>query len=241
MPRSHALCILSTVNRRVVIVSETVKRGESLGAQVARVLRQRIVRGELAPGDRLTEEGLAEEFEVSRGPVRDAITQLAFEKLIVVQKPRGIFIVGLTDDDVDQLYSLRSALELLAMSRAMRVEDDARWQEMARSLERMEQSAASGNHEAFATADLDFHSQIYALADHPRLEGAWEQYLPTFAALLEVTINHDEDLTESSHDHVLLMNIMRSGDTAVAIDVLTAHLDGARHRMMLELAARRVE
>lgn len=55
-------------------MTQSVKRGESLGSQLARVLRQRIVRGELAPGDRLTEEGLAEEFEVSRGPVRDAIT-----------------------------------------------------------------------------------------------------------------------------------------------------------------------
>ncbi|MFC9984457.1 GntR family transcriptional regulator [Microbacterium keratanolyticum] len=222
-------------------MSQGVKRGESLGAQVARVLRQRIVRGDLAPGDRLTEEGLAEEFEVSRGPVRDAITQLAFEKLIEVQKPRGIYIVGLTDDDVDQLYSLRSALEQLAMSRAMRVDDEDRWQAMVHSVDRMEAAAASGNHEAFAAADLDFHSQIYALADHPRLEGAWNQYLPTFTALLEVTINHDHDLTESSHDHVLLMNIMRGGDVGVAADVLAAHLDGARHRMMLELAARRAE
>jgi len=222
-------------------VTESVKRGESLGSQVARVLRQRIVRGDLAPGERITEEGLAEEFSVSRGPVRDAVTQLAFEKLVEVQKPRGIFVVGLTDDDVDQLYSLRSALEQLAMARAMRVEDDERWLAMTRSVERMSEAAAASNHEAFAAADLDFHSQIYALADHPRLEGAWRQYLPTFAALLEVTINHDHDLSESSHDHVLLMDIMRSGDAKVAGDVLAAHLDGARHRMMLELAARRSE
>ena len=46
-------------------MTESVKRGESLGAQVAQVLRQRIVRGELAPGARITEEALAEEFSVS--------------------------------------------------------------------------------------------------------------------------------------------------------------------------------
>ena len=49
-------------------MTQTVKRGESLGAQIARVLRHRIVRGELAPGERITEEALAEEFAVSRGP-----------------------------------------------------------------------------------------------------------------------------------------------------------------------------
>lgn len=217
-------------------MTQTVTRGESLGAQVARVLRQRIVRGELAPGARITEEALAEEFSVSRGPVRDALTQLSFEKLVEVQRPRGVYIVGLTGDDVDQLYSLRGALEQLALSRAMRVEDEARWAAMAAAVDRMGEAADRGDHAAFVTADLEFHSQIYALADHPRLEGAWNQYLPTFTALLEVTINHDEDLHESSDDHVTLMQVMRTGTPAQAAKVLSEHLDGARRRMLSEIA-----
>ncbi|KYJ97254.1 GntR family transcriptional regulator [Microbacterium sp. CH1] len=219
-------------------MTQTVTRGESLGAQVARVLRQRIVRGELAPGARLTEEALAEEFAVSRGPVRDALTQLSFEKLVEVQRPRGVYIVGLTSDDVDQLYSLRGALEQLALSRAMRVDDDDRWQPMAEAVQRMAEAADAGDHAAFVTADLDFHSQIYALADHPRLQGAWNQYLPTFAALLEVTINHDEDLHESADDHVTLLDVMRTGSPDAAAAVLSAHLDGARERMLHEVGSR---
>jgi len=215
----------------------TVKRAESLGAQIANVLRQRIVRGELAPGERITEEALAEEFDVSRGPVRDALTQLSFEKLVRIQRPRGVFVVGLTRDDVDQLYSLRGALEQLALSRAVRVEDDARWQAMADAVQRMTDAAEAGDHAAFVVADLDFHSQIYALADHPRLEGAWRQYLPTFTALLDVTINHDDDLHGSAADHVTLMDVMRSGEAVEAAEVLTAHLDGARERMLSELEA----
>ena len=219
-------------------MTQTVKRGESLGAQVAQVLRQRIVRGELAPGARITEEALAEEFSVSRGPIRDALTQLSFEKLVEVQRPRGVYITGLTHDDVDQLYSLRGALEQLALARAMRVDDDARWTAMAAAVGRMGEAADSGDHAAFVAADLEFHSQIYALADHPRLQGAWSQYLPTFTALLEVTINHDEDLHESSGDHMKLMDVMRSGTPEQAAEVLTAHLDGARDRMLSELADR---
>lgn len=219
-------------------MTQSVKRGESLGAQVAQVLRHRIVSGELAPGARITEEALAEEFSVSRGPVRDALTQLSFEKLVEVQRPRGVYIVGLTRDDVDQLYSLRGALEQLALSRAMRVDDDARWTAMAAAVGRMGEAADAGDHAAFVAADLEFHSQIYALADHPRLEGAWNQYLPTFTALLEVTINHDEDLHESSGDHVKLMDVMRSGTPTKAAKVLTEHLDGARERMLSEIAAR---
>lgn len=217
-------------------MTETVKRGESLGAQIANVLRQRIVRGQLAPGERITEEALAEEFHVSRGPVRDALTQLSFEKLVRIQRPRGVFVVGLTRDDVDQLYSLRGALEQLALSRAIRVQDEARWRTMVDAVERMLKAAERNDHASFVEADLDFHSHIYSLADHPRLEGAWRQYLPTFSALLEVTINHDEELHDSARDHVTLMEVMRSGDPAKAAEVLTAHLDGARDRMLSELA-----
>lgn len=216
-------------------MNETVRRGESLGAQIARVLRRRIVRGELAPGERITEEALADEFDVSRGPVRDALTLLSFEKLVEVQRPRGVFIVGLTSDDVDQLYSLRGALEQLALSRAMRVREEARWSAMLTAAERMDAAADAGDHPAFVAADLEFHSQIYALADHPRLEAAWQQYLPTFTALLEVTINHDDDLHESAADHHRLLGVMRGSDQRAAEDVLRTHLDGARDRMLSEL------
>ena len=221
-------------------MARSVQRAPSLGQQVADILRQRIVRGELVAGDRLTEEALAEEFTVSRGPVRDAITRLVFEKLVEVHAPRGIYIVGLNDDDVDQLYSLRAALEQLALERAMRVADDEKWTAMRDAVSRMNDAAQTSDHPDFLAADLDFHSQIYALAAHPRLEGAWRQYLPTFEALLEVTINHDDDLHDSAADHGRLYEIMRSGDVDGASRVLADHLQGARDRMTLELRSRTV-
>ena len=222
-------------------MSHGVMRAESLGSQIAGVLRTRIVRGELAAGERLTEEGLAEEFQVSRGPVRDAITQLTSELLVRVKRPRGIYIVGLGRDDVEQLYSLRTALERLALEGAMSTEGEEAWAAMRETVEVMARSARAGDHAEFARADLKFHSEIYALARNPRLEAVWRLYEPTFSALLEVTINHDRDLTDSADDHVLLYEIMRSGDVARADKVLVAHIDGARARMVQELEGRSTE
>lgn len=215
-----------------------VQRPVSLGSQVADILRQRIVRGELPPGHRLTEEGLAEEFNVSRGPIRDAITQLTFEALVGTQRPRGIYIIGLSSDDAEQLYSLRGALEHLALRRAMRVTDDARWAPMRARVEDMRRAADRREASAFSEADLDFHTTIYLLADHARLLAAWQQYMPTFAALLDVTIAHDADLHDSAEDHARLYDVMRSGDVTAASLVLDEHLAGAQERMSLELAAR---
>ncbi len=215
-----------------------VQRTVPLGTQVAAILRTRIVRGELAPGERLTEEALADEFGVSRGPVRDAVTQLSYERLVEVQKPRGIYVTGLTDDDVEQLYSLRGALEQLAMKRAMMVTDDARWAPALADVERMARAADDGDHAAFLAADMRFHDLLYELADHPRLRAAWQQYALTWEALLQVTVNHDRDLHESADAHRRLYEVMRAGDPVIAAAELQGHLAGAEKRMRLELDAR---
>lgn len=231
---SFRRCTLFTVNRGDV-VANSISRPEALGVQIANVLRKRIVRGELAPGERITEEGLAEEFNVSRGPIRDALTQLTSERLVRVTRPRGVFVVGLSGDDIDQLYSLRDALEQLAVSRAMRVTDESRWATTAASVDSMVAAADAGDHKAFLAADLDFHTSLYALADHPRLEAAWRLYLPTFETLLEITVNHDQDLHESANAHVALYELMRSGDTEAAARELRIHLQQAEDRMREEL------
>ncbi|MGI6877412.1 GntR family transcriptional regulator [Microbacterium sp. gxy059] len=215
-----------------------VRRTEPLGAQVAAILRQRIVRGELAPGQRMTEEALAEEFGVSRGPVRDAITRLGYERLVEVHKPRGIYVIGLDDDDVEQLYSLRGALEQLALRRAMTVTDESRWEPMLACVEELAVAADASDHETFLDADLRFHTLLYDLADHPRLRATWRQHLPLFEALLQVTIDHDQDLHESAEAHRRLYEVLRAGDPVIAAAELQSHLAGAERRMRLELDAR---
>ncbi|WP_240423597.1 GntR family transcriptional regulator [Microbacterium halotolerans] len=204
---------------------------------MADILRRRIVRGELAQGDRLTEEGVAEEFGVSRGPVRDAVSLLVYEGLVETRRPRGIYIRGLTLDDIEQLYSLRGALEQLAVRRALGG-DEKTWQPVERLVQRMERAADARDHADFYRADVDFHSSFYELADHPRLLATWRQYEPTFMALLEVTINHDEDLHESAHSHRVLFDLIRAGDAEPVAAELADHLARAEERMRLELDAR---
>lgn len=121
----------------------------------------------------------------------------------------------------------------------MRVDDDTRWESVRRAVRRMRDAADQGDHATFLQADLDFHSQLYVLADHPRLAAVWGQYLPTFTALLEVTINHDDDLHESGADHERLYDLLRGGEISVASAALEEHLGGAARRMREELVTRR--
>jgi len=93
----------------------------SLSDDVVVRLRGEIVRGTFAPGERLNEVALAEAFDVSRGPIREALTILEREGLLTVEKHRGARVTLLSRNDIDEIYELRLALERLAMERAVRL------------------------------------------------------------------------------------------------------------------------
>jgi DNA-binding GntR family transcriptional regulator len=89
---------------------------KSLGEDVAERLREAILHGELSPGQRLREEELSVRLEVSRGPVRDAFILLEREGLVRSSRNRGVSVVELTRNDLQEIYTLRSALEPLAIT-----------------------------------------------------------------------------------------------------------------------------
>lgn len=98
----------------------------SLGDEVVTQLRAAIHRGDLAPGEHLSEEALARILKVSRGPIRDALKQLEREGLVVPQPNGRKFVARMTRQDVEEIYSLRLILECLAVQSACRNADDAK-------------------------------------------------------------------------------------------------------------------
>ncbi len=83
---------------------------ELLSDFVARNLAKEIEIGEFAPGEKLSEEAIAQRFGVSRGPVREAIRQLARDELVVLRPRRGAIIPALTPEEVGEMYEVRAAL-----------------------------------------------------------------------------------------------------------------------------------
>lgn len=201
-----------------------------LGEQVVRHLREAIVQGDLAVGTHLVEDALAGQFGVSRGPVRDALRQLEGEGLVRTRR-RGAFVVGIDSDDIDELYSLRGAVESLAARLAMgRPEVD--WQASERLVQQMHDKAAAGAAEAFAEADIAFHSLIYENSGHRRLLDVWRQYEAILASLLRRTVLLSIDLAESAAKHEILLNLLTSGSPDEMLTELTDHLEGSRRRML---------
>lgn len=205
-------------------------RRQAYGEQITEHLRDAIVSGELPVGKRLVEEHLAAQFGVSRGPIRDALRRLEVESL-VESRSGGTYVVGIADADIDELYSLRQAIEGLAAELAMERNQDADWAEMAVLVDALEKAAAARDNEAFAALDTKYHSLIYAHSGHRRLADIWDQYAPILTTLIRSTLDVDADLHESAVKHRRLFELMKSGDHPAVAAELHDHLENSRRRM----------
>jgi GntR family transcriptional regulator, gluconate operon transcriptional repressor len=210
-------------------------RNQALGDQLAHELRVQIITGKLQPGTHLVEDSLAEVFDVSRGPVRDALRQLELEGLVESRRGRsrrgGVVVTGMTGEDMTELYSLREALESLAVRLSIQRGEAADWTRARQAVDGMLKAADSEDALLFARFDMDFHTQLYTQSGNRRLASVWEQYRPTFTVMLNVTTAQDRDLHPSAESHAELLGVVVRGDTDGAVALLSAHLLGSMTRL----------
>jgi GntR family transcriptional regulator of gluconate operon len=205
-----------------------------LGDEVADRLRRAILVGELEPGTHLVESVLSADFDVSRGPIRDALRELENEGLVEARR-RGLFVTGLTRDDVWELYTLRAALDVVALDLAVerfRPVDFAHLRELVKA---MESAVTDGRMADFAQADMDFHSAFYERAGHRRLLKAWQGLVRTFRVLIEVTDLENPDVSSIVREHREILDAAERRDVATLRARIGESLDRAleifQHRM----------
>ncbi|ACQ79773.1 transcriptional regulator, GntR family [Beutenbergia cavernae DSM 12333] len=210
-------------------IDVTPLQQEALGDRVARALRRKIVSGELERGTHLVEGPLSESFGVSRGPIRDALRALESDGLVESRR-RGAFVVGLDENDIDELYSLREVLEAFALDLVLEQERLDRTP-FVDAVEAMRDAAQRGDSASFAEADVMFHRLFYTASHHRRLHAMWHTLEPTFVALLEISTAQDDDLGPSAESHAQILDAVLAGDGDSARTELGAHLLGARSRI----------
>jgi DNA-binding GntR family transcriptional regulator len=147
----------------------------TLSDDVAMQLREAVLDGRLAPGQRIVERDIAEAMGTSRGPVRDALKLLENEGLVVRYPRRGAFVARLTIEDAREIYSLRQALEMLAVEYTLERASTEQLDELDELVRAMEQLIKRGYTQYEATdLDIEFHDTLYRISGHKRLIAAWE-------------------------------------------------------------------
>src|SRR5438034_3733684 len=132
----------------------------------AAALRKLILAGEYKPGERLIEQRLTERLGISRPPLREAMRVLQQEGLVVTFPRRGAVVTPLDAEDVHEIYTLRFALDRLAVELGVPVRDPALLVPLRVALEEMDQAAIAGDLERLLECNIAFHTAICGLACH---------------------------------------------------------------------------
>ncbi len=148
------------------LVSDTMP--PTLRAHVVKTLRAQIMSGKYRPGERLNESQIAREFNISRIPVREALSQLQEQGLVMNHERRGMFVVQLSPDEVQQINSLRMVLEAEALRLVRLRMTPELLAELTDLVEQME--AWDGPLIDAAALDRKFHAVIWRASGNPYLE-----------------------------------------------------------------------
>ncbi|MEU6658843.1 GntR family transcriptional regulator [Streptomyces sp. NPDC046821] len=176
--------------------------------QVREVVRERIVEGGYPPGMRIVERDLAEELGVSRLPVREALRMLEREGFVSVVPRRGVIVRELTPHDVDQLFDVREALEVLVVRRVTEGATKADLLRLRQVLARARKAIANGNVAGIGQANGDFHDELIRIARNDLLA----DMLEPLQGRIHWLLRQHHDPAELVVEHADLYEAIASGD-----------------------------
>jgi DNA-binding GntR family transcriptional regulator len=189
-------------------------------------LRTRIVDGRLAPGERLVERDLAEQLDVSRIVVREAIAHLVSEGLAVTLPRRGAQVSALDAEDVANLFDVRVALETLAARTAAKRRTDEDLERLDQALRAAGEATAAGDTVLAAQLNADFHDLLTDAAHNPQLAALQRSISGQTRRVFRVT--QDVAPGQLHHEHEALVEAIRAGDARGAAKAAAQHVEAAR-------------
>jgi DNA-binding GntR family transcriptional regulator len=181
-----------------------------LREQVKDVLLERILRGELEPGERLVETRLARELGTSQAPVREALRDLELLRLVESEPFRGSRVRAVDDSQLLPVFPVRAALEELAASEAARNASDVR--ALDDELDSMREAAAAADWRTQIAHDVAFHRTMVELAGNEPLLQSW-LVLGVEVSTAFATYQTLWDQTELAEFHVPIVEAIRAGDS----------------------------
>ncbi len=209
----------------------------SLVDLAARRLRAEILSGELAPGARIVEEQLTRRFGTSRAPLREALRLLGQQGLVEHLPRRGVRVTRLSPRDIDELFTLRDALEQFAVRcAAARPSNDTRLDAMAAAVAAMERATAEGDTVAQDAAHRAFHLALVAGSGHRHLIDVYEPVILKLQLYMATNMRREavqRPRVEGPLRHRRLYDAVQGGDLATILDELSQH--GARTYLVPEL------
>lgn len=220
-----------------MIISKITEK--TLGGKITETLRNAIVRGDIAPGTKLSEPKLAEEYQVSRGPLREAIRRLESMKLVKHVPHEGVRVISLGLTEVIEIYHVRECLEGKAAALAAEFITDDQLKNLRHLLDLARQHMrTSGGEYLQAEADIDFHYQVIRASQNPMLIKMLCEELYYLLRMYRYQSSlHPARSQEAFSEHEHLIYALERRDSELAEMVMRKHIVRARQNIEKKLSA----
>ena len=207
---------------------------KQLWETVADLLRDEILDGRLPAGTRLVETELADRFGVSRGPVRDALAELARSGLAVDLPRRGTFVSSLTERDLEEVYVLRRAIEEAAVPFAIARATDEDVAAMLAVLAEAEAAYGTGDLATAWETDMAFHRAYCRLSGNGRLLALFDHLASQTVLLMRTALASHASLgwTPPVEYHRRIATSIAARDVEGAIGAVGAHYQYTQDRLV---------
>jgi DNA-binding GntR family transcriptional regulator len=187
-------------------------------------LKERIISGVYQPGMRLIASDLAEEFNISRMPVREALTRLGSTGLVELVPYKGAIVNELTAEDYVEIFNIRSVLEGLAARLACPNLTEEDLEKMRVANEEIHNMIAEDDVE-FQRVNRIFHSTIWERTKSDRLKSLLADLYSEASQYRQMVVIHSERLEEIHNEHQQLLNALEQGDARLAEKIVRAHYE----------------
>jgi len=201
-----------------------VKPGSRVRERVVDALREEVMLGKLADGERLIEDQLARRFETSRGPVREALRELEHEGLVVSYPYRGAVVLGVSDEEVQHvLIPIRLTLERFCFLKALERMTDADFAELAKEVWLMGEAARADDLMGAVEADIRFHEFVLGHSGQQHSAQLWGAIAPRIRAYF-FRYGRVSDLARIASEHSELLAAMQTRKQSVWTKALEQHI-----------------
>ena len=213
---------------------------QSLAAAVVERLREKILSGELPEGEQLRQETIAAEYEISRIPVREALSHLAGEGLVKIVGNRGAVVAALSPDEIMQLFETRAVLESYILRQAIPNITDEDLQRAEDILVHYEQSLEhNAEVKSWGRWNWNFHSALYAPANRAVMLSFLKTLNMQCDRYTRLHLVVTRDLHRAGKAHRELLDVCRKRDPSVAADALWRHIMDAGEYLRELIQSRR--
>lgn len=202
----------------------------SLTDEIANIVRERILQGEYQIGEKIKENQIAAELRVSRTPIREAFKQLEEEGIIDYIPNRGCFAKGFTKQDVDDIYAVRLAMEVMAVRWAVTRITDQEIATLEEKCDLMEFYTKKKDGKKALELNSSFHDIIYASTRSRFLAQvlrSYKEYLDRTRKSVFYEQNFFDDIQD---EHREILEAIKERNEERAVQAITTHLQHSQQR-----------